>query len=118
MSPSELQETKRQLLRDEKRLTEILRHQEPYPVENVAILGGGITGLATAHYLARELPNTPITIYEASNRFGGWLNTQSVDVGTGRVVFEQGPRSLRPSIPNGLLTLDLVRLSKQKRLEA
>ena len=25
-----------------------------------------------------------------------------------RVVFEQGPRNLRPSVPNGVLTLDLV----------
>lgn len=28
--------------------------------------------------------------------------------GRGRVVFEQGPRNLRPSVPNGVITLDLV----------
>lgn len=75
---------------------------------DIAVLGGGITGLASAFYLSRSLPNAKITVVEASSRLGGWLNSQSVDVGDGNVVFEQGPRTLRPTIPNGLVTLDLV----------
>ena len=78
-------------------------------VTDVAILGGGITGLVTAFYLSRLRPDTRITIFEGSSRLGGWLHTRSVDVGNGNVIFEQGPRNLRPSVPNGLVTLSLVR---------
>lgn len=77
-------------------------------IKEVAVIGGGITGLASAHYLTRCLPDTPITIFESSDRLGGWLNSTSVDVGSGKVIFEQGPRNLRPTVPNGLITLDLV----------
>jgi oxygen-dependent protoporphyrinogen oxidase len=75
---------------------------------NVAVLGGGITGLATAFYLSK-FTNISVTLIEAKSRLGGWLNSTSVDISSGRVVFEQGPRTLRPSAPNGYLTLDLVR---------
>ena len=74
----------------------------------IAILGGGITGLAAAHYLTRELPQAEITIYEGSDRLGGWMKSKRVNVGTGNVVFEQGPRTLRPNPPAGLVTLDIV----------
>ena len=77
-------------------------------VKNVAILGGGITGLASAFYLSKQLPEARITLFEGSSRLGGWLHSKRVDVGNGNVVFEQGPRTLRPGIPNGLVTLDLV----------
>ena len=79
---------------------------------NVAVLGGGITGLASAYYLAQQLPRSQITLFEASSRLGGWLRSTQVDVGNGNVVFEQGPRNLRPTRPNGWVTLDLVRTDK------
>ena len=82
-----------------------LEHQ----VKDIAVLGGGITGLASAFYLSEAFPKSSITLYEGSSRLGGWLHSTSVDVGNGQVVFEQGPRNLRPSIPNGMVTLDLVR---------
>lgn len=77
-------------------------------IEDVAILGGGITGLACAYYLSRHLPNIKITLLEGSARLGGWLNTETINVGNGNIIFEQGPRSLRPAFPNGPVTLDLV----------
>ena len=77
--------------------------------KDIAVLGGGITGLASAFYLSEALPNARITLYEGSPRLGGWLRSTSVDVGNGTVVFEQGPRTLRPNPPNGMVTLDLVR---------
>ncbi|KAI4281414.1 MAG: hypothetical protein L6R38_003715 [Xanthoria sp. 2 TBL-2021] len=76
---------------------------------NVAVLGGGITGLASAYYLAQQLPKAHITLFEGSSRLGGWLHSKQIDVGTGNIVFEQGPRTLRPSRPNGWVTLDLIR---------
>ena len=88
-------------------------------VKNVAILGGGITGLAAAFYLSKLLPEVRITLFEGSSRLGGWLHSKQVDVGNGHVVFEQGPRTLRPNVPNGLVTLKLVCLVfdvRQRRL--
>ncbi|KAI9873779.1 MAG: oxygen-dependent protoporphyrinogen oxidase [Pleopsidium flavum] len=82
---------------------------ENHDVKDVAVLGGGITGLASAFYLSQELPNAKITLYEGSSRLGGWLQTKYIDVGNGHVVFEQGPRTLRPSMPNGFVTMDLIR---------
>lgn len=79
---------------------------------NIAVLGGGITGLASAYFLTRQLPEARITLFETTSRLGGWLRSKKVDVGHGNVVFEQGPRNLRPNVPNGLMTLDLVCLSK------
>lgn len=75
---------------------------------DIAILGGGITGLASAYYLTKELPQAKITVYEASDRLGGWLSSKRVPVGDGSVLFEAGPRTLRPSA-NGVLSARLVR---------
>lgn len=74
---------------------------------DVAILGGGITGLASAYYLTKELPEAKITIYEASDRLGGWLSSKRVPVKDGSILFEAGPRTLRPS-SNGMLSARLV----------
>lgn len=45
----------------------------------VAILGGGITGLAAAHRLQELDPNAPFTLFEAADRWGGVLNTERLD---------------------------------------
>ena len=80
---------------------------EPPPSHDVAVLGGGITGLACAYYLTRELPHAKVTIYEASDRLGGWLSSTRVPVKDGSILFEAGPRTLRPS-SNGALAAQLV----------
>ena len=36
---------------------------------NVGILGGGVSGLAAAHYLLKQSKVTGITVLEASNRY-------------------------------------------------
>ncbi|KAI0160336.1 Protoporphyrinogen oxidase [Xylariaceae sp. FL1272] len=65
----------------------------------IAVLGGGITGLTTAHYLARHAENSHITIYEASDKLGGWIKADRVDVEANgeksHVLLQQGPRMLR-----------------------
>ena len=80
----------------------------PGDVQKVAVLGGGITGLASAHFLSKASPNTRITLFEGGKRLGGWLHSQMIETANGKVIFEKGPRTLRPSVPNGILTLDLV----------
>ncbi|KAK5131157.1 hypothetical protein LTR08_001243 [Meristemomyces frigidus] len=77
------------------------------PTHNVAILGGGVTGLASAYYLTKELPRAKITIYEASDRIGGWLSSTRVPVKDGTILFEAGPRTLRP-LGNGVLAARMV----------
>ena len=80
-------------------------------ITRIAVLGSGITGLATAHYLARELPHAIITIYEGSERVGGWLQTEQFGEQDAKIHIEQGPRTLRPgslNAPAGLTTLELV----------
>ncbi|XP_001633012.2 protoporphyrinogen oxidase [Nematostella vectensis] len=70
------------------------------------VLGGGISGLSAAYYLAKHHSNpSDITVLEASGRFGGWMHSKRSSEGA---VFEQGPRSLRPAGPPGWTTLDLV----------
>jgi oxygen-dependent protoporphyrinogen oxidase len=44
----------------------------------VAIIGAGISGLATAFYLRRARPDTDLTIYEADSLPGGSLRTVNV----------------------------------------
>ncbi|QUC18413.1 uncharacterized protein UV8b_02654 [Ustilaginoidea virens] len=65
----------------------------------IAVVGGGLTGLTTAYYLAKQLPSTAnITLYEASDRLGGWIQTDRVPVDVhgvkGTVSFERGPRTM------------------------
>lgn len=74
---------------------------------DIAVLGGGITGLATAYFLTQQLPKAKITVYEASDRIGGWLSSKRVEVEGGSVLFEAGPRTLRPA-QNGVLAARLV----------
>lgn len=77
-------------------------------VQSIAVLGGGITGLTSAYRLSQLFPNTAITLYEKNSRLGGWLHSTSVPLDTGEVVFEHGPRTLRPETPSAILTLRLV----------
>ncbi|KAM3562316.1 hypothetical protein MY1884_001914 [Beauveria asiatica] len=71
----------------------------PSERKHVAVIGGGLTGLTTAYLLAKRLPeSTSITLFESSDRLGGWIRTDEVRVnvnGTrGVVPFERGPRTL------------------------
>jgi len=47
--------------------------------QRVAIIGGGITGLAAAHRLGELSPRTEVTVFEAAARAGGILQTELRD---------------------------------------
>ncbi|CAK7214843.1 oxygen-dependent protoporphyrinogen oxidase [Sporothrix bragantina] len=52
---------------------------QPRVPSKVAVIGGGLTGLATAHYLAMLLPaSSQIVVYEGSGRTGGWIDSGKV----------------------------------------
>uniref|UniRef100_A0A3Q1G2B1 Amine oxidase domain-containing protein n=1 Tax=Acanthochromis polyacanthus TaxID=80966 RepID=A0A3Q1G2B1_9TELE len=60
----------------------------------IAVLGGGIGGLATSYYLCKNPQVTKVIVLESSSRFGGWLwSTRRSD----GAVFEHGPRGIRPA---------------------
>lgn len=73
----------------------------------VAVLGGGISGLSCAYYLLKHGAEklSQVLLVEASNRVGGWIDTKRFDDG---VIFELGPKSIRPVGINGKNTLLLV----------
>lgn len=88
----------------------------------IAVLGGGLTGLTTAWYLTRVLPKARITLYEASDRLGGWVDTEQVEVRTpdgrkGTVRFERAARMVKPQTSgrvaryDDLVFFDMVRAS-------
>lgn len=66
----------------------------------VAIIGGGISGLATAHYLAKA--GIPSTVIERQPRLGGVIRTDTVE----GCVLESGPDSFLAAKP---WALDLIR---------
>ncbi len=68
------------------------------------ILGAGISGLALGWFLKqRHHDNIKLTILEASERTGGWIQTEIKN----DFLFEQGPRSFRPH-GNGVKSLQLI----------
>lgn len=95
----------RQPLRQRDFSTTDVRREIP---RDVAVLGGGITGLASAYYLTREFPHAKVTVYESGARLGGWLHSKYVEVDNGKILFESGPRTLRPSGGGGFVTATLI----------
>ncbi|XP_063341721.1 protoporphyrinogen oxidase [Pelmatolapia mariae] len=74
-------------------------------MRTVAVLGGGIGGLAASYYLCKSPQVTKVILLEASSRFGGWLwSTRRSD----GAVFEHGPRGIRPAGAVGSNTLNMV----------
>ncbi|XP_026228921.1 protoporphyrinogen oxidase [Anabas testudineus] len=74
-------------------------------MRTVAVLGGGIGGLAASYYLCKSPQVSKIIVLESSSRFGGWLwSTRRSD----GAVFEHGPRGIRPTGAVGRNTLNMV----------
>ena len=67
----------------------------------IAIVGGGISGLATAFFVHRQAPSTELTLFEAAPRLGGTMRTEEV----GGFLFETGSNGFLTNKPD---TLDLV----------
>ena len=57
--------------------------------KSIAIIGAGITGLSSAYFIKQQRPDIDVTIYEASNRTGGKIQTYRTEGYT----IELGPES-------------------------
>lgn len=78
------------------------------PPKNIAILGGGLTGLSSAFHLSRRFPTTKVTLIEEQARLGGWVRSERIKVPIKEnvsMLLEAGPRTLRP---NSKSVLELV----------
>ncbi len=51
----------------------------PTAMPRIAVIGGGISGLAAAHRITELLPHVRLALYEASDRLGGVLETTHRD---------------------------------------
>lgn len=69
------------------------------------VLGGGLSGLASAYYLSRLVPQQKIILIEQSNRLGGWIKSERINE---EVIFETSARTLRPGGLAGINTLNLL----------
>ncbi|KAK5601474.1 hypothetical protein CRENBAI_025839 [Crenichthys baileyi] len=74
-------------------------------MKTVAVLGGGIGGLAASFYLCKNPQVTKVIVLESSSRFGGWLWSLRRSDGA---IFELGPRGIRPAGAVGRNTLNMV----------
>ncbi|NXD73899.1 PPOX oxidase, partial [Eolophus roseicapillus] len=71
----------------------------------VAVVGGGISGLAACYHLTRGPHPPKVLLLEAGARLGGWLQSTRAADGA---VFEHGPRGIRPGGSAGTDTLHMV----------
>ena len=68
----------------------------------IAIIGGGISGLAAAHRVTELAPHAEVTLFEASDRLGGILRTGRQD----GFLIEQSADSFITNVP---AAIDLCR---------
>ena len=64
----------------------------------VAVIGGGISGLATAFHLSHDHPGVDVTLFEASDRTGGLLRSENAD----GYLFEHSADNFITNLPWGV----------------
>lgn len=81
------------------------------PLSHVAIVGGGLAGLAAAEaVVATKPPGTQVTIVEASGRFGGVLETRERDGGW---LVERSADCFLAARPEGIGLVERLGLAEQ-----
>ncbi len=73
---------------------------------DVAIIGGGISGLSALHYLKKEKPKASVHLFEADNRLGGTIGTDNID----GYSFDWGPNGFLDREPLTLKLCDELNL--------
>lgn len=75
----------------------------------VAVIGGGITGLAAAQRLVSKSRTLHVTLFEASHRLGGIIRTEEAD----GFLIELGPDSFITNKPAGLRLCQEIGFTEQ-----
>jgi len=75
----------------------------------VAVIGGGITGLAAAHRLVSRSDNVQVVLLESSRRLGGIIRTESAD----GFLMELGPDSFITNKPAALQLCEEIGFTDQ-----
>lgn len=68
----------------------------------IAIVGGGISGLATAFYISEARPDVEITLFEKGDKLGGSMMTQEMD----GFFFETGSNGFLSNKPDTLALIE------------
>jgi protoporphyrinogen/coproporphyrinogen III oxidase len=76
-------------------------------IDDIIIVGGGISGLSCAYFLQKFAPSISCRILEASPRLGGSISTFHLQSGQ---LYESGPRSLRFRGESSIPTYELLEL--------
>lgn len=80
------------------------------PSAQVAVVGGGVSGLGFTYFLSKLRPDVKITLIESSNRFGGYINSNVCETIQGTpVMLEKGPRTLRGVSDGTVMIVDMLR---------
>jgi len=77
-------------------------HERTAAPRRIAVIGGGITGLAAAHRIVERAPDCEVKLFEAGDRLGGALHTVRHD----GFLLEMGADNFITSVP---YALDLCR---------
>lgn len=75
----------------------------------IAVIGGGISGLAAAHRLLSLAPHTHVTLFESSLRLGGIIRTEEAD----GFLMELGPDSFITNKPAAITLCEELRFLPQ-----
>lgn len=68
----------------------------------IAIIGGGISGLATAFYITKARPDVQITLFEKNEQLGGSMTTQAIE----GFFFEKGSNGFLSNKPDTLALIE------------
>lgn len=77
---------------------------------HVAVIGGGIAGLAAAHALATAADAPQVTVYEAGDRYGGKLHSSPF---AGHASIDEGPDAFLTRVPHATALARRIGLGEQ-----
>jgi oxygen-dependent protoporphyrinogen oxidase len=80
---------------------------------DVAIIGAGIAGLALADRLRTHAPELTVRLFEASDRPGGKIRTERIQLDDGSFIVESGPDAILAQKPWALDLISELGLSDQ-----
>lgn len=78
---------------------------------SIGVVGAGISGLTYAYFVSKIRPDLKITIFDKSEKVGGWIQTAELfDDNTHEIIkLDKGPRSLRGVSDGTLVILDILK---------